>query len=122
MSARLRSVVRLSAPRSVTVRASWPSIRPVSVRPFYHMRKEDDPDLTKSFDLIASGLEITTGAQREHRPEVLSRQALEKGLLVVHSWDRRPGRQRSGRGRKAPRFDDESNNLTLSWCAIADVG
>jgi aspartyl-tRNA synthetase len=53
---------------------------PVSVRPFYHMRKEDDPNLTKSFDLIANGLEITTGAQREHRPDILAKQALEKGL------------------------------------------
>lgn len=53
---------------------------PIAVRPFYHMRKEDDPTLTKSFDLIASGLEITTGAQREHRVEVLSKQAVEKGL------------------------------------------
>ncbi len=53
---------------------------PITVRPFYHMRKEDDPSLTRSFDLIASGLEITTGAQREHRAEVLLKQAEEKGL------------------------------------------
>jgi aspartyl-tRNA synthetase len=53
---------------------------PITVRPFYHMRKEDDPTLTKSFDLIASGLEITTGAQREHRYDVLAKQAIEKGL------------------------------------------
>lgn len=53
---------------------------PISVRPFYHMRHEDNPNLTKSFDLIAKGLEITTGAQREHRYEVLARQATEKGI------------------------------------------
>ncbi len=53
---------------------------PISVRPFYHMRYEDRPEITKSFDLIASGLEITTGAQREHRVDILARQALEKGL------------------------------------------
>ncbi len=53
---------------------------PISVRPFYHMRYEDNPGLTKSFDLIATGLEITTGAQREHRYDVLLRQAEEKGL------------------------------------------
>ncbi len=53
---------------------------PVSVRPFYHMRHEKDPNLTKSFDLLGKGLEITTGAQREHRPEILQRQAVEKGL------------------------------------------
>ena len=53
---------------------------PITVRPFYHMRHADRPDLTKSFDLIAGGLEIATGAQREHRPEVLLQQAFEKGL------------------------------------------
>ncbi|MDR3575712.1 MAG: aspartate--tRNA(Asn) ligase [Anaerolineaceae bacterium] len=53
---------------------------PATVRPFYHMRKEDDPALTKSFDLIANGLEITTGAQREHHYDVLAKQAVEKGL------------------------------------------
>ncbi len=53
---------------------------PVSARPFYHMRHEHDSGLTKSFDLIWKGLEITTGAQREHRYDVLCRQAEEKGL------------------------------------------
>lgn len=53
---------------------------PIAVRPFYHMRHPDNPGLTRSYDLIASGLEITTGAQREHRPDVLAKQALEKGL------------------------------------------
>lgn len=55
---------------------------PIAVRPFYHMRLEVDETLTRSYDLIANGLEITTGAQREHRVDVLTRQALEKGLTV----------------------------------------
>jgi nondiscriminating aspartyl-tRNA synthetase len=53
---------------------------PASVRPFYHMRPAGRPDLTLSFDLLWKGLEITTGAQREHRYEVLLRQAAEKGM------------------------------------------
>jgi nondiscriminating aspartyl-tRNA synthetase len=53
---------------------------PITVRPFYHMRYEDRLEITKSFDLIAFGLEITTGAQREHRYDVLLKQAREKGL------------------------------------------
>lgn len=53
---------------------------PISVRPFYHMRYADRPNITKSFDLIASGLEITTGAQREHRTDILIKQAGEKGV------------------------------------------
>jgi len=55
---------------------------PIAVRPFYHMRFEDRPELTKSFDLLGRGLEITTGAQREHRFEVLKNQAMEKGLTL----------------------------------------
>lgn len=53
---------------------------PASVRPFYHMRPADRPDLTFSFDLLWKGIEITTGAQREHRYEVLCKQAAEKGI------------------------------------------
>ena len=55
---------------------------PATVRPFYHMRHEDDETLTKSFDLLWNGLEITTGAQREHRYDVLVSQAKEKGMSI----------------------------------------
>ena len=51
-----------------------------SIRPFYHMRHEGDQALTNSYDLIWRGTEITTGAQREHRVDVLEAQAKEKGL------------------------------------------
>jgi aspartyl-tRNA synthetase len=51
-----------------------------SIRPFYHMRHDDDPGLTKSYDLIYNGVEISTGAQREHRIEVLTQNAIDKGL------------------------------------------
>jgi len=53
---------------------------PASVRPFYHLRPAGTPSLTASFDLLWKGLEITTGAQREHRHDVLVAQAAEKGL------------------------------------------
>ncbi|MGY0461202.1 aspartate--tRNA(Asn) ligase [Kitasatospora sp. cg17-2] len=53
---------------------------PASVRPFYHLRPEDDPTVTESFDLLWKGVEITTGAQREHRHERLVAQAREKGM------------------------------------------
>lgn len=46
-------------------------------RPFYHMRKDGIP---QGYDLIWRGTEITTGAQREHRYDVLEEQAKEKGL------------------------------------------
>ena len=47
-------------------------------RAFYHMR--DDNGTPLGYDLIWRGTEITTGAQREHRYDVLKKQALEKGL------------------------------------------
>jgi len=55
---------------------------PASVRPFYHMRPAGEPDLTCSFDLLWKGIEITTGAQREHRYDVLVAQAAQKGLSI----------------------------------------
>jgi len=51
-----------------------------SIRPFYHMRHDGDAGLTKSYDLIFNGVEISTGAQREHRVDVLEAQAREKGI------------------------------------------
>lgn len=53
---------------------------PSSVRPFYHMRHPDNSSLTRSFDLLWKGLEVTTGAQREHRFEHLMEQVREKGV------------------------------------------
>ncbi|MBN2046555.1 MAG: aspartate--tRNA(Asn) ligase [Anaerolineaceae bacterium] len=53
---------------------------PKQARPFYHMRHPDNQDLTRSFDLLATGLEICTGAQREHRADILASQATELGL------------------------------------------
>ena len=53
---------------------------PTTVRPFYHMRHLDDPTLTRSFDLLWRGIELTTGAQREHRYEQLLAQAADKGV------------------------------------------
>ena len=50
-----------------------------SIRPFYHRRHEDDPGLTNSYDLIFNGVEISTGAQREHRIDVLDRAGARQG-------------------------------------------
>jgi nondiscriminating aspartyl-tRNA synthetase len=51
-----------------------------SIRPFYHMRPGNDSSVTNSYDLIFNGTEISTGAQREHRIDVLVEQAKEKGV------------------------------------------
>jgi nondiscriminating aspartyl-tRNA synthetase len=55
---------------------------PTTVRPFYHMRHPEDQTLTRSFDLLWRGIELTTGAQREHRYEQLLAQAEDKGVDV----------------------------------------
>lgn len=47
---------------------------------FYHMRHPETPDRSRRADLIYRGIEVTTLAQREHRPEVLIKQAEEKGM------------------------------------------
>ena len=47
---------------------------------FYHMRLEDGSDRSRRADLLYRGIEVTTLAQREHRPEVLEKQAKEKGM------------------------------------------
>lgn len=52
---------------------------PFDARPFYHMQ---DEGITRSFDLLGRGLEVATGAQREHRYEVLKEQARAKGLTL----------------------------------------
>lgn len=54
---------------------------PWAVRPFYHMKPENK-DETKSFDLLWKGVEVATGAQREHRLEILKNQAKEKGIKL----------------------------------------
>lgn len=51
---------------------------PAEKRAFYHMR--DENGVLQGYDLIWRGIEITTGAQREHRYEELVKNAAEKGL------------------------------------------
>ena len=51
---------------------------PFSARPFYHML--DENGLSESYDLLFKGLEITTGAVREHRHDILKSQIIEKGI------------------------------------------
>ena len=51
---------------------------PAEKRAFYHMR--DENGILQGYDLIWRGVEITTGAQREHRYEHICKNAKEKGL------------------------------------------
>ena len=53
---------------------------PTAVRAFYTMAKEDEPEYSKSYDLYFKDVEITSGAQREHRPDVLKKQIVDRGI------------------------------------------
>jgi nondiscriminating aspartyl-tRNA synthetase len=44
---------------------------PATARPFYTMPDLENPGLTKSFDLLYKGLEVTTGSQRIHDYQML---------------------------------------------------
>lgn len=53
---------------------------PVSKRPMYTMPDDENKELTKSFDLIYDGLEITTGGQRINDYEMLKENRIKFGL------------------------------------------
>lgn len=54
---------------------------PIAKRPFYHMW-EREKGTTKSFDLIFKGIEITSGAIRQHVYEEVTKQAIDKGMSL----------------------------------------
>jgi len=47
---------------------------------FYHMRLEEGSDFSRRADLLYRGIEVTTLAQREHRLDILEKQAKEKKM------------------------------------------
>jgi len=53
---------------------------PTTIRPFYTMPLEGDPTLTRGFDLIYRGMEVTTGSQRIHQYDLLVQKLKEAGL------------------------------------------
>lgn len=54
---------------------------PIAKRPFYHVW-EKEKGTTKSYDLIMSGIEITSGSERENSYETVCEQALEKSVKL----------------------------------------
>jgi nondiscriminating aspartyl-tRNA synthetase len=54
----------------------WPS----SIRPYYAMPYENDPDICKAFDLMHPRMELSSGAQRVHKYDLLVEQIAKKGL------------------------------------------
>ena len=54
----------------------WPS----EIRPYYAMQYDNDPSICKAFDLMHPRMELSSGAQREHRYDRLVQQICKKGL------------------------------------------
>ena len=53
---------------------------PSSVKPFYVMRVDEQPEFARSVDLVYKGLELSSGGQREHRHNRVVEQISQKGL------------------------------------------
>lgn len=53
---------------------------PTMLRSFYTMPNKDDPDISNSYDLLFRGLEVLSGAQRIHAPEMLIDALNKRGI------------------------------------------
>ena len=53
---------------------------PTDQRAFYSMKCDENPAISKTYDLLWKDVEITSGAQREHRPEILKNNIADKGI------------------------------------------
>lgn len=58
----------------------WITDYPESTRPFFHMRSVEGSPLSRSFDLLWNGIEVASGAQREHRHDRLLAQARSRDV------------------------------------------
>ncbi len=53
---------------------------PTAARAFYSMPNEKNPKICNSYDLMYRGVEMASGAQRVHLPELLVKQIKSKGM------------------------------------------
>lgn len=53
---------------------------PMKLKPFYIREKDEDPKLSRSFDLQFGYLELSSGGTRLHNPETLKSRLKEQGL------------------------------------------
>jgi len=54
----------------------WPAVQ----KAFYAMPHGENPDVVHAFDLLYGGIELSSGTQRVHIPELLREQLRKKGL------------------------------------------
>lgn len=60
---------------------------PMKLKPFYIHEKDDDPALSRSFDLQYGYLELSSGGMRLHDPAKLKSRLIEQGLNPVQFED-----------------------------------
>jgi len=53
---------------------------PTAIKPYYAMPYENNPELSKAFDMMHPRMELSSGAQRIHQHDLLVRQIRAKGL------------------------------------------
>ncbi|MEM2138066.1 MAG: aspartate--tRNA(Asn) ligase [Candidatus Anstonellaceae archaeon] len=53
---------------------------PTAIRAFYSMPNEENPKICHAYDLNYEGLEISSGAQRVHKPDILIQQLKSRNL------------------------------------------
>ena len=71
---------------------------PMKLKPFYIREKDEDPELSRSFDLQFGYLELSSGGTRLHNPEMLKARLREQGLdpadfadhLQAYDWGMPP--------------------------------
>ena len=63
-------------PNCIVFTYEWPS----SIKPFYIWPKDEKKGVSGGFDALFGGIEISSGGQRIHVPEILIKQIKSKGL------------------------------------------
>ena len=63
-------------PNCIVFTYEWPS----SIKPFYIWPKDEKKGISGGFDALFGGIEISSGGQRIHVPEILIKQIKSKGL------------------------------------------
>jgi aspartyl-tRNA synthetase len=53
---------------------------PTEIKPFYAMPFDEEPIICKAFDLMHRTMELSSGAQRIHTPELLTQRISQQGL------------------------------------------
>lgn len=53
---------------------------PTSIKPYYTQPREDRPEISRGFDLMHPRMELASGAQRVHDPELLVQKIENQGL------------------------------------------